>query len=508
MRRTSTLHNKRSRLGLLAVITAAVLAITGLGIVPTASPALALTGAEFDPGYIISDSVFFDGQSMNGDQVQAFLESKAPACTINNGEPSHAAGAAYGSTSIATDCPKTYRQQTPNMAAQAGYCSAYTGGASERFADIVAKVGAACNVSPKVLLVLLQKEQSLITDSWPTVRQYAAATGYDCYDNGQPCVQTYSGFFYQVWAAARQFQRYGGPGLNWIPVGQPTTRPYQDPNVNPNCGSKSLTIRNRATAALYYYTPYTPNDAALNNLYGTGDSCSAYGNRNFWRMFRDWFGSTGAGFNEVALVKALYADVHNREPDTGGLNTWVNALRNQGQPVSYAVNGVLASDEYYKARIVQTYRDVLNRDPEPAGLGYWLNQIQTSRLKVDDLAMIHTASDEFFNVRAGGNANRFVDLLYQSLLGRTAGVSEQQYWAGRMGEIGRLGVIFAIYGSNESAARRINTLYLRYFQRPADRAGIETYTPMILGDMRDQGLRGILVNSPEYYQNAINRFPS
>jgi hypothetical protein len=32
----------------------------------------------------------------------------------------------------------------------------------------------------------------------------------------------------------------------------------------------------------------------LANLYGTGDSCSAYGNRNFWRIFRDWFGSTYA----------------------------------------------------------------------------------------------------------------------------------------------------------------------------------------------------------------------
>ena len=51
-------------------------------------------------------------------------------------------------------------------------------------------------------------------------------------------------------------------------------------------------IRNQATAALYIYTPYRPNQGALNNLYGTGDSCSSYGNRNFWRMFTDWFGST------------------------------------------------------------------------------------------------------------------------------------------------------------------------------------------------------------------------
>jgi len=50
-------------------------------------------------------------------------------------------------------------------------------------------------------------------------------------------------------------------------------------------------LQNQATAGLYNYTPYQPNQAALNNLYGSGDACSAYGNRNFWRIYIDWFGS-------------------------------------------------------------------------------------------------------------------------------------------------------------------------------------------------------------------------
>jgi len=37
-------------------------------------------------------------------------------------------------------------------------------------------------------------------------------------------------------------------------------------------------------------------------LYGTGDICSAYGNRNFWRDFNNWFGSTLAVFNNVAIT--------------------------------------------------------------------------------------------------------------------------------------------------------------------------------------------------------------
>jgi uncharacterized protein with LGFP repeats len=51
-------------------------------------------------------------------------------------------------------------------------------------------------------------------------------------------------------------------------------------------------IYNQATAGLYNYTPYQPNAAALRAGYGSGDDCSAYGNRNFYSYFTDWFGST------------------------------------------------------------------------------------------------------------------------------------------------------------------------------------------------------------------------
>jgi hypothetical protein len=71
-----------------------------------------------------------------------------------------------------------------------------------------------------------------------------------------------------------------------------------------------LFIENSATAALYNYTPYQPNQAALNNLYGTGDGCSAYGNRNFWRIFNDWFGSSQTPpFNAQLIYQSPYPTI-------------------------------------------------------------------------------------------------------------------------------------------------------------------------------------------------------
>jgi len=61
---------------------------------------------------------------------------------------------------------------------------------------------------------------------------------------------------------------------------------------NSGCGGQNIYITNRATSALYRYTPYIPNQAALNAGKGTGDSCSSYGNRNFYNYFTEWFGDS------------------------------------------------------------------------------------------------------------------------------------------------------------------------------------------------------------------------
>jgi len=249
---------------------------------PAAVPAQALapSASQFDPGFIISDANFYDGNAMSASDVQAFLNSKVGACT--------------GSV----PCLKNLRADTWNIAATP-MCSAYQGAPQETAATIIYKVGRACGVSQAAILVMLQKEQSLVTNPAPTLRAISAAMGVGCYDNGQPCVDEYSGFFNQLFNGAYLLRRYTQPAgtgagtpyptrfdLSY-PVGQTSQILY---HPNRDCGTKAVTIRNQATHALYVYTPYTPNASALANLYGTGDACASYGNRNFWRLYWDWFG--------------------------------------------------------------------------------------------------------------------------------------------------------------------------------------------------------------------------
>lgn len=277
-------------LKVVAVVIAAIFGFTGGVISLQPDKASALTGAEFNPGNIISDAVMFNGLSMTPDDIQRFLNQRVTRCTL--GDPGKPPGGIYTDSRgvqyrLSSACLKDYREQIPAISADR-YCSAIPAG-NYSAAELIYRVGLACNVSQKALLVLLQKEQSLVTHTFPYLSMYLSATGFNCPDTA-PCSASSAGFFKQLYSGARQLQVYSTvPAFQYIPVGRTTRIAY---HPNSACGGANVFIANRATAALYYYTPYQPNQAALNNLYGTGDGCSAYGNRNFWRIFTDWFGST------------------------------------------------------------------------------------------------------------------------------------------------------------------------------------------------------------------------
>jgi hypothetical protein len=259
----------------LALITAVTLLASFVSVLAPANveSASAADSRLFSAGNIVSDAVFFDGAAMSADGVQNFLNSQVSTCGNSN-------------------CLRNYSQATPTMPAIAGRCATYTGRASETAAQIIANVGAACDISQKVMLVLLQKEQGLVTSSSPSAAVLNKATGYACPDTAA-CDAAFSGFFFQIYHAARQFKSYAAnpTGYNYR-AGRVNTIQY---HPNAACGSSAVYIENVATAGLYNYTPYQPNASALANLYGSGDACGAYGNRNFFRMFTDWFGSPTVG---------------------------------------------------------------------------------------------------------------------------------------------------------------------------------------------------------------------
>jgi hypothetical protein len=282
----------------IAALGAAAVAVSLAVVAGPPAPASAVTASDFDPGYIISDERFFDRNAMSEAQIQAFLQAQIGACANTN-------------------CLNVKRLDTTTRGADL-MCGRYEGAANEPASRVIYKVAQACGINPQVLMVMLHKEQSLITGpiaKAPTASRLDRAMGYACPDNtAQPgwCDPSFGGLYNQLYKAAWQFKRYANPPgtSKAFTRYSPGSRAVQY-NPNAACGSSVINIRNQATSNLYFYTPYQPNRATIAAKFSGGSfdySCGAYGNINFFIFFNQWFGSsTGpvSPFGNVEVTAGL-----------------------------------------------------------------------------------------------------------------------------------------------------------------------------------------------------------
>ena len=230
----------------------------------------AVTG--FDPGNIISDALFYDSNAMSAAQIQSFLDQRIGSCA--NGRCINVLQAGVSSRGDVVSA------RTGNVV-----CRGFNGGTMS-VAELIYRVQVACGISAKAILVTLQKEQGLVTSRAPSDWNLRAAMGASCPDTA-PCDPAYAGIGPQIVAGTTQLKTYMAGAFSRQPG-----RHFIGYHPNAGCGGTDVSITNYASAALYNYTPYQPNAAALAAGYGTGDGCSSYGNRNFYQYYSDWFGST------------------------------------------------------------------------------------------------------------------------------------------------------------------------------------------------------------------------
>jgi hypothetical protein len=301
----------------------------------------------FDPSRIIDDAVFTNTGTMNASQIQSFLNSKVPTCDTNGtqsaadfGYPNltHAQYAAkVGWPSPPYTCLRDYNENNLSSA------------------QIIYNVAQQYRINPQVLVVLLQKEQGLVTDTWPLPSQYKTATGYGCPDTAA-CDTTYYGFTNQVTWAAKMFRYILDQNPNWYSP-YILGNNYIQWSPTSSCGGSNVNVQNLSTVALYDYTPYQPNQAALNAGYGQGDSCSAYGNRNFYLYFTDWFGNTqgGPAYQWSVDSFSVYSDP-NYTNKIGDSNTKITLQPGQTAYVRVAARNTGANtwNEYTKFETTNT----------------------------------------------------------------------------------------------------------------------------------------------------------
>ena len=203
--------------------------------------ASAATAPPFVPELVISDDVFRASSSLSASDIQAFLER-------------------YTGVLDTTLAPR------------------HSDGTMQPVSLLIAEVSAEFNVNPKVLLVMLQKEQSLITKTAPSQTTLDWALGFGCYDGSTPETRDpkYKGLGNQIWYAARALDAYAE--TSWVP-GQKRTVCVNCVTASPAILNYEFVARNLATYKLYVYTPHSHGPTS--DIYG--------GNYLFWTIYWKYF---------------------------------------------------------------------------------------------------------------------------------------------------------------------------------------------------------------------------
>jgi hypothetical protein len=108
----------------------------------------------------------------------------------------------------------------------------------------------------------------------------------------------------------------------------------------------------------------------------------------------DEYRATHNAASNTGYVTALYETILQREPDSGGLATYVGLLDHGGSRQAVALD-LLHSTEAEAQLVAGAYETLLNRAPDPTGQKLYVTQMQHG-LGTADLFAALLASDEFF----------------------------------------------------------------------------------------------------------------
>lgn len=210
------------------------------------------------------------------------------------------------------------------------------------------------------------------------------------------------------------------------------------------------------------------------------------------------------------FVTRMYNIVLEREPDSAGLNNWVEKLNNHSAKAADIVSGFFFSDEYkaraaektYDEQIADYYKAMLGRNPDSAGLKTWESRLEIG-MTTQSIAAGFAGSNEFkalcesygiipgsvnFKYSRDKNYERtaFVYRLYKNCLGRTPDIPGIESWCKKL-ENGMTGTQIAegfIFSSeykkkNTSDEEYITMLYNTMLGRNPDESGFYSWLRQI-----------------------------
>jgi hypothetical protein len=212
---------------------------------------------------------------------------------------------------------------------------------------------------------------------------------------------------------------------------------------------------------------------------------------------------TGLNAQERA-VQALYLAALGRAGSQAELDGWATLLPAGATSLNMAVVSSIEHTFEAQDHLVKSwYSDYLGRQAVGGEEQVWVNLLQGGQTEEQVLSQV-LGTTEFLNraqtLVSSGTANeRYIQALYQVLLGRTASSAEVAGWNAGLPSMGRPAVAMAILHSQEFRTEQFEGYYDALLHRPSDPAALNSLVMSTL-DMGTARFRFEV--GPEFFTNG------
>ncbi|MFT8245229.1 DUF4214 domain-containing protein [Roseomonas sp. BN140053] len=167
---------------------------------------------------------------------------------------------------------------------------------------------------------------------------------------------------------------------------------------------------------------------------------------------------------DPSFVRQLYLNVLDRAPSVIETNYYLaqlaggatrgDVLLNFADSPEYIERNLGTAGDLDYGRAYRLYEAALNRTPEAGGVGFYVSRLQAGE-SLQEIARSFTTSPEFTGRYGALDSAKFVDLLYENVLGRDPIVTELKYYVDLLNQgVTRETVLI---GFSESPENRLNT---------------------------------------------------
>ena len=319
-------------------------------------------------------------------------------------------------------------------------------------AEIIFKTAQKFSINPKFILALLEKEQSLISIGKPAMRRLDWATGYAVCDKcrlAHPLVAQFRGFGKQVYYSINKIRNGFLADIEKNGV----TKAGFGPGVVKNLSRKiKITPANKATAALYNYTPHLA------------------GNKSLYIIWKNWF--SDIKYPDGSLLQDI---------KTGGVY-----LIQDGKKRPFLSKKALTS-RYNEDIIVQVVSNHLNKYPAGKPIKFINNAVLQDEKKnlyliMDDGALPFDSLKTFKSL--GFNVNDIENISSKDIASYSSGqaiTATSTYASGSLlQDEATGGVYFAINGAKHPIQDK-SILQSRFQNKKIIRAGNSTLSKLEKG---------------------------